>query len=344
MSAYATGSLVNEVLTEYGQLTRSEVSRYLPNREPRRYLYDLVADYPNRGGKMMRPSICIAAAKAFGATEQEALLSAVSIELLHNALLIHDDIEDESEERRGKPTMHEMHGIPIAINVGDMLTLLSLKPLFRNYEILGPELTYRLIQETEQVAQESAEGQALELGWRKDNLLDVTEADYLEMVLKKTCFLATIYPLRLGALIGTRGRIDTEHFTRYGFFLGAAFQIQDDILNLFADDKYGKELNGDIWEGKRTLILIHLLSACTPDEYGRVCATLRLQREEKCTEEVAWIRATIERYGSIEYARQVAHGLAGAALVEFDNAFAQVPESRDKAFLRQLAYWVFKRD
>ena len=194
-------TFVADILKEYGARTREALAPYLPQREPRRYLYDLVADYPNRGGKMMRPSICIAASKAVGGSGDDALLCAVSVELLHNALLIHDDIEDESEERRGKPTMHELYGIPMAINVGDTLTLLSLRPLLDNYRQLGADLTFKLVKETEIVARDSAEGQAMELGWRMDNASDVTERDYLEMVLKKTCSLAMIYPIRVGALI-----------------------------------------------------------------------------------------------------------------------------------------------
>src|SRR6266851_6715334 len=97
----APSGLVPSVLREYGELTRAAMTAYLPAREPRRYLYDLVSDYPLRGGKMMRPSLCIAAARLFGARPEEAICTAVAIELLHNALLIHDDIEDGSEQRRG---------------------------------------------------------------------------------------------------------------------------------------------------------------------------------------------------------------------------------------------------
>ncbi len=80
------------------------------------------------------------------------------------------------------------------------------------------------------------------------------------MVLKKTCWFGTIYPSRVGAIIGTRDSIDLERFVKFGFFLGAAFQIQDDLLNLVADKRYGKERDGDIWEGKRTLMLIPLFN------------------------------------------------------------------------------------
>ncbi len=342
MSCFQAG-LVNEVLTEYGSLTRAALKRYLPDREPRQYLYDLVADYPNRGGKMMRPSICIATARALGGSTEAVLNCAVSLELLHNALLIHDDIQDESEERRGKPTMHEMEGVAMAINVGDTLTLLSLRPLLENQFELGVDLAVRIIEETETVAFESAEGQALELGWRRDNVLNVNETDYMQMVLKKTCWLATIYPMRIGALIGSNCRVDPNRFTNFGFFLGTAFQIQDDLLNLYADKSYGKERDGDIWEGKRTLMLIHLVERCSSSEFERIERTLGLPREAKRAKDVRWIRKAMDRYGSIDYARQVANGIAGAAMEEFYQAFSGVEPSRDLDFLQGLATWVFER-
>ncbi len=259
MNNGSTSALVPTVLREYGEITREALKEYLPSREPRRYLYDLLTDYPERGGKMMRPSMCIAAARMFGGRLEDALRTAVAIELLHNALLIHDDIEDGSEQRRGRPTLHRLHGVPLALNAGDMLTLTSLRPLLENAGAMGERLALQIIEETERMARECAEGQAMELGWRRYNSIGVSDADYLEMVLKKTCWLATIYPIRVGVLIGSRGGIDLDSFIRFGFFLGAAFQIQDDLLNLVGDDRYGKELNGDLWEGKRTLLLIHAL-------------------------------------------------------------------------------------
>src|SRR5262249_21161179 len=104
--------LIQEVLSEYGELTRKHMQIYLPNAEPRSYLYELLADYPKRGGKMLRSSLCIAMARATGAAIEDAVASAVGIELLHNALLVHDDVEDESDERRGTPTLHTLCGIP----------------------------------------------------------------------------------------------------------------------------------------------------------------------------------------------------------------------------------------
>jgi geranylgeranyl diphosphate synthase, type II len=340
----AESDLVPTVLREYGDITRAALKDYLPTREPRRYLYDLLTDYPQRGGKMMRPSLCIAAARLFGARLDEALRSAVAIELLHNALLIHDDIEDGSEQRRGRPTLHVLHGIPLALNAGDTLSLMSLRPLLENRHTIGERLTLRIIEETERMARECAEGQAMELGWRRDNATGIGEADYLEMVLKKTCWLATIFPMRVGALIGSRGSADLDTFLRFGFFLGAAFQIQDDLLNLVGDERYGKERDGDLWEGKRTLMMIHAFQRSSPDERERLSAILGRSREGRASAEVAWIRELMETHECIEYARRIAQGLAGAALHEFSLLAVGLPDSRDKKFLEQMATWVIERN
>jgi geranylgeranyl diphosphate synthase, type II len=336
--------LVPAMLREYGASTRAALAKYLPSREPRRYLYDLLRDYPQRGGKMMRPSICIAAARLFGAPLEDAMLTAVAIELLHNALLIHDDIEDGSEKRRGRPTLHLLHGVPLALNAGDSLSLMSFRPLLANRSRIGERLTLRLIEETERMARECAEGQAIELGWRRYNTTEIGDADYLAMVLKKTCWLATIYPVRAGALIGSRGSVDLDPFLRYGFFLGAAFQIQDDLLNLVGDKAYGKEINGDIWEGKRTLMLIHTIRESTTAERRRLSEILDRPREQRKRPEVAWIRKLMKKYECTEYARKIAHGLAGAALHEYSLLSAGLPESRDKAFLEQIVTWVIERN
>ena len=335
--------LVTDVMREYGSITREAVESYLPAGDPQRHLYDPVADYPRRGGKMMRPSICIATARAFGASLDEALQSAVAIELLHNALLIHDDIQDGSEERRGSPTLHQLHGIPLAINAGDTLAMLSLRPLIDNVLTIGPRLATLVMEESQHMAIASAEGQAMELGWTQENRLDLEDEDYFEMVLKKTCWFATIYPTLVGALIGTRDKLDRDPLIRFGFFLGTAFQIQDDVMNLCADDRYGKEINGDICEGKRTLMLLHVWRNATQDERQYLTETMALPREERGSETVTWVRELMKKYGSLEYARAIARGLAGAAQHECSNIYDQLPPSRDRDFIRGLVSWIFER-
>ena len=343
MQGHFTPNVVRETLDEYGAITRTAMMAYFPNAEPHQYLYDMLSEYPKRGGKMMRSSLCIATARAFGATLEDALNSAVAIELMHNALLIHDDIEDESEQRRDRPTLHALHGIPLALNAGDALTLLSIRPLFDNFARIGPRLALSIVRETERMAWESAEGQAMELGWRRDNCNDLSDADYLTMVLKKTCWLASIHPSRIGAMIGTRGSVNLDPFIRFGFFLGAAFQIQDDILNLVPDDAYGKEPDGDIFEGKRTLMLNHLYRLVRPDQRAILAGLFDPAREQRSVEQVAWVRRLMDEYGSIDYARGIALGLAGAALHEFTAIYDGLPETRDKHFIKGLASWIFHR-
>jgi geranylgeranyl diphosphate synthase type II len=340
----AASNLVPAMLQEYGAVTRVALCDYLRPREPQRHLYNMVADYPRRGGRMLRPSLCIATARVFGASIEEAVRSAVALELLHNAFLVHDDVEDESDARRGQPTLHALHGVPVAVNVGDALTLLGLRALIDNRTTLGPWLTTRVLEEAEQMVRESIEGQAVELGWRRDNALDLTDADYLSMVLKKTCWYTTIFPSRVGALIGTRGGCDLDRFVRFGFFLGAAFQIQDDLLNLAGDEaRYGKEINGDVWEGKRTLMLIHLLRAAVAGERSRLGEFLARPRSRRTSADVQWVRQRMDSYGCLDYARQVAHGLAGAALHEYSCGFGDVPDSPDKRFIEALVTWVIER-
>ncbi|HXT99268.1 MAG TPA: polyprenyl synthetase family protein [Polyangia bacterium] len=337
-------ALVKETLEEYGAVARAGLEHYLKRGEPRRHLYDLVADYPRRGGRSLRASACIAAARAFGGATAEAADSAVALEILHNAFLVHDDVEDESEIRRGKPTLHELHGVPVAVNVGDALAVLSIGPLISNFKKLGPGRALRVLEEAERMARESVEGQAVELGWRRDNAVDLRVEDYLMMILKKTCWYTTIYPCRVGAMIGGADEIDIDRVTRFGFFLGAAFQIQDDLLNLVGDQKkYGKELGGDIFEGKRTIMLIRLLQVAPRAERARVVAILSRDRRRRSATDVAWVRGRMEAHRCIPFARELAHGLAGAARHEASLAFAHLPRSRDRRFLEALPLWVLER-
>ncbi|HVU52625.1 MAG TPA: polyprenyl synthetase family protein [Polyangia bacterium] len=338
--------LVPSLLDEYGLKAKESLRDYLRRSGSGHlaYLYDLLRDYPSRGGRSLRPSLCIAAAKAFGGSLGEALNSAVALEILHNAFLIHDDIEDLSEQRRGRPTMHELHGVPLAVNAGDAMTVLSLRPLLDNCRTLGTYTAFRVLEEAERMGREAVEGQALELGWRRENAVDLDEADYLRMVLKKTCSYTTIFPLRVGAIVAGQGGPVLDRLGHFAFLLGAAFQIQDDLLNLTGDPKaYGKETAGDLWEGKRTLMLIHLLRSVGPEDKAWLTRQLGLPRERVQAADVARVRALMDEHGSIEYGRAIAHGCAGAALHEFSVAFAGVPPGDDRDFIEELCTWVLRR-
>src|SRR5580765_7358208 len=174
-------------LSSYRETTLAGLLSAVPQREPQRYLYGPLSSYLSRSGKGIRPALCLATCRAFGGDPAEARASATGIEMLHNAFLVHDDIEDESDLRRGLPTLHAEHGVPIAVNAGDMLTALSVRILRDNLPTLGLPLMWRVCDEFDHMMQESLEGQAMELGWIRDNCCDITDEDYLRMVLKKTC-------------------------------------------------------------------------------------------------------------------------------------------------------------
>jgi geranylgeranyl diphosphate synthase type II len=330
---------VGETLARYRERARRELLRSLPSREPRRYLYDLLPDYPLRGGKGLRPAICIAACRAFGGTEESAMPAAVSLELLHTAFLIHDDIQDGSDSRRGRPSLHERHGTALALNVGDALAFLSLEPLLEDSRRQGAP-SHEVLAEFQEMVRQTLEGQAIELGWIRDNVAGVTYDDYLRMATQKTSWYTTIAPLRLGALLGARRRLDPGRFDRLGFFLGALFQIQDDLADLEdGESTPGLRPSADIVEGKRTLMLIHLLSAADPPDRLRVRHLLAGERTDS---DAAEIRALMLRYGSIEFGRECARAMATAADRELVPALGDLPDSTDRRFLAGLPRYLLR--
>jgi geranylgeranyl diphosphate synthase type II len=222
------------------------------------------------------------------------------------------------------------------------MNALVLRLLMQNGERLGSSASWRIVEEFNHLLIESLEGQAMELGWIRDNDCRVSEQDYLVMVLKKTCWYSFIHPCRLGALIA--GEQDLDRFHRFAFLTGAAFQIQDDILNLVGRGKmYGKEIGGDLWEGKRTLILTHALGQAGGGERKRLEEILRKPRIGRMQREVDWMLGLLTDTGSIDKARRAARELAAAARLEFDVAYELAPESADKDFLRKLADYVVRR-
>jgi geranylgeranyl diphosphate synthase type II len=339
----ASLTAVESTLARYGELTGRAMRELLAGGEHAPYLTDLLADYPSRGGKALRPSLVLATCQAFGGSLREAMGPAVAIEMLHNAFLIHDDIEDQSRLRRGRATLHRLHGLPLALNTGDALAMLSLRPL-REDGVLGSRMQQTILDEYLSMAHRTIAGQAKELGWRRDNVVDLRPDDYLELIGAKTCWYTTIYPLRVGALIGSRGAAELAMLTRFGFYLGAAFQIRDDLLNLLdLGDGYGKERFDDVLEGKRTLMLIHLLRTASDADRLWLEGYLAKPVEERTADEVTRIVNMMAAHGSVEFAVDYGHGIADAAHDSLDGAFAGVPPSRHVDFIAGLVPYMLER-
>ena len=165
-------------------------------------LHDLMLDYPLRGGEGPAPRARASRPAArSAASSRRCCRSAAVLELYHNAFLIHDDIEDESIMRRGGPTLHPTHGVPIAVNVGDAMLALSLQPLLDNIGVVGLGPSLRILRRRRpDDPRRRVEGQALELEWVRQGVWDLADEDYVAMVEQKTCWYSFITPMRVGAI------------------------------------------------------------------------------------------------------------------------------------------------
>jgi geranylgeranyl diphosphate synthase type II len=275
-----TPAELDAYLAECRQLTLGEIKAIIPSE--RRYqsvLYELMLEYPLRAAKALRPALCIATCRALGGRLESVLHSAAVLELYHNAFLIHDDVEDGSESRRDCPTLHRSYGTPIAVNVGDAMLALALQPLLDNMRLLGMGKALRILQTVARMARESTEGQAIELDWIRNHLWSLNDTDYVRMVYKKTSWYTFIAPMIIGATVAGVPADVLTRIRKFAALLGVAFQIQDDVLNLVGDDRaYGKEAAGDLWEGKRTLIVLHMMRTASASERQLASAILRKPR------------------------------------------------------------------
>jgi len=335
---------VDDRLRRVAKVVRRAMLDAIPDGEPVRWLYAPMREYPSRPGKALRPALCLSAGRAFGADSDELLGIAVAIEMLHNAFLVHDDVADGSEMRRGRPTLSATHGVAAALNAGDGLAIIAGQVLRRATRGLDPELADLVWAEFDMMALRTLEGQATEAGWQLDDVEGLRPEDYLELIMHKTCWYTTIHPLRVGAIVGSGGTAELSSMVRFGFHFGAAFQIRDDLLNLVGDEStYGKEILGDLYEGKRTLPLVHLSSNADGADRALVRDYLRRSRAERSPELVAKVRSLMDDYGSIAFTSEYAEGILLVAEEYFEQAFVEAHPGPDLDFLRSLVPYVWAR-
>ena len=313
------------------------LTQLLPDSSPMRevdLLFKMMRDYPSRPAKGMRPFLCVTTCRAAGGTEGDALLTAACIELFQNWILIHDDIEDGSELRRGAPALHKKYSEALALNAGDALHARMWEALLRNRKSLGTEKTLDVLDEFSQMVNQTTEGQHLELGWVAAKRWDLGEKDYYEMCTRKTSWYTIASPCRLGAIIAGADRKLLEQLRVFGMALGVAFQIQDDSLNLVGDqEKYGKAKSDDILEGKRTLILLHLLESAGQGERDRVISIMNKERGSKTDADVSFVLSLVDRYDAVGYARKRAAELLKEALA----TLREIDWSGDKKSVEMLS-------
>lgn len=348
------GADLERYLAEVRVLVLDEIDRIIPRGT--RYdadLYEPMRAYPFRDAKGLRPALAFAVCKALGGRTEAVLPSAAVLELYHNAFLVHDDVEDGSWSRRGGPTLHTTVGTSAAINVGDAMLALCLGPLLDNTRLVGLGPALHVLRAVADMARETAEGQAMELGWIRRGEFGLSDRDYLRMVHQKTTWYTFLTPIRVGALLAGASPLVEWRLRRWGTLLGAAFQIQDDVLNVLAEEHaYGKEIDGDLWEGKRTLILLHAFRSATGADRERAAAILRKPRPASVSDatphtrnvdDVRWLRALLDRTGSLDHAREQAHRRVLAAQRTLDAVRPLVEDSVHRDFLAGLTSFVLDR-
>ncbi len=221
----------------------------VPAREPRE-LYTPARYVLEGGGKRVRPILTLLAAEIYGGRGEDAVPAAVAVEVFHNFTLVHDDIMDHADTRRGRPTVHARWDEATAILVGDLLMGLAYKHLGR----LAPGVIPEAINTFSRMVASLCEGQALDMAFEQRG--DVSMGQYLSMIDRKTGALLAC-ALELGAIVAEAPAEEREPLREAGLEIGRAFQIQDDLLDLIASgDRWGKTVGGDLLEGKRTYLTV----------------------------------------------------------------------------------------
>ena len=348
------------LLKRYARLVDEAIERYIPRvfdedyvswacGKPR-FAYDTEAlteaiakpfwDLLDRGGKRWRPALMLIVYEALsGRDAREVLDFAIIPEVIHNGTLIVDDVEDDSELRRGKPCVHRIYGLDIAINAGNTMYYLPLMVVLRS-DKLDERTKLRIYEMYVQEMVRLSFGQAMDIAWHRGiRGAEVTEEQYLQMCAYKTGTLAR-FAAKLGAILAGAPEERVESIGRFAEAVGVAFQIQDDILNITGDpSKYGKELGGDITEGKRTLMVIYTLKRASPADRERLLEILDMHtRDPKLIAEAIDI---MRRYGAVDYAKEVAKRLVKEAWDEVDGWLRPSPA---KEALRSLARFLIERE
>lgn len=330
-----------EYLDCYADKVGDIVNSYIPegtHGDMDQYLYGPLTSYSQNGGKRHRPLICFAACLAVGGNANDATSAASAIEHFHTAALIHDDIADEAELRRGEPCLHLTEGLGLAINMGDLALSLVNGTVIKD-ENLDDATKVRVVTELIDMTRRTVEGQALDIGWARDGRYDITPEDYLVMATHKTAHYSGAVPLAIGAIIGGGTDSEIEALRNYGLDTGLAFQIQDDLLNLIGEEESTKkDFRNDITEGKRTLVVVHALQNLDGPHRDRLIEIL--SSKEKDPEVLAEAVELMESSGSIDYARSYAENLTSIA----KNRLRDMVEPSDaRDLLESMADWFVNR-
>jgi len=302
-------------------------------KEPKE-LYEPIAYLMALGGKRLRPALVLMATDLFGGNIQEALAPALAVELFHNFTLMHDDIMDKAPLRRGQPTVHAKWNESVAILSGDVMFVKAYKMMIQ----VKPEILTDVLEVFNATAIGVCEGQQIDMNFENRN--EVTIEEYIEMIRLKTAVLVG-GALKIGALIGSSDKKNADLLYQFGENLGIAFQLQDDILDVYGDPlKFGKQVGGDIMSNKKTYLLIKALALAKGEELRNLNHWLNL-KEFNTEEKVEAVKEIYNNLGVKTLSENTMHTYAQKAM----DALAQINTPKEnKKVLEAFADLLIKRE
>lgn len=311
------------------EIINREIKSLVINREPFE-LYQPVKYILSIGGKRIRPALVLMACNLFSDTITHAIKPALAIEIFHNFTLLHDDIMDNSELRRNRPTVHKKWNQNVAILSGDVMSILS-------YRFIGDcsaEILPDILDLFTTTALEVCEGQQYDMNYESRN--NITGDDYIKMITLKTSVLIAA-SLKLGAMIGGASHTDSDFMYEFGKNLGIAFQIRDDLLDVYGNTKkFGKKIGTDIIANKKTYLILKALEEAD-DESGKILRKLISTKNIDPEEKITTITGILNRLGIREIVEVKSKEYYNKALRAFDLVTVNSKQKKSlKDFVKQL--------
>jgi geranylgeranyl diphosphate synthase, type I len=324
---------VVDILKKYSKSIDQEIQNSLGTVDPQE-LQKSTQHLIKAGGKKIRPSMVVLSAEAVGGHAEEALKTAAAVELIHTFSLIHDDIMDKDEMRRGKPSVHVLWGEPMAILAGDTLFSKAFETVLETpIDNISYERVVGALKTVVDSCIKICEGQASDMCFEGN--FEVSEEEYMFMIYKKTAALIAA-ATRAGAIIGGGNAEQVETLSEYGRLVGLAFQIQDDYLDVISEEEnLGKRVGSDIIEGKMTLMVVNALSKASPEDKEELITILNAREDT----DVKRALEIFNKYGSINYARDIALNNVETA----KKLLETLEESESKQALAMIADYVLQR-
>ncbi len=330
-------SRLSSQITEAAEKVNSFIQKIVDiNGEPQ-LLYRASRRIIDAGGKRLRPFLVLKSSRLVGGREEDAIPTAAALELLHTFTLIHDDIMDQDEKRRGVPTIHTQWGVPIAIVAGDLLFAKVFESItsFTDTKHVPPKLILQVLKEISKATITICEGQTRDMIFESKETISVDE--YFEMIKGKTAALFET-SARCGGILGGANRRKVDCLGQFGHYSGIAFQVIDDVLGLTADERVLKKpVGNDIREGKQTLIVVYALKKASKSQRKKILGTLG--NKDASPEEIRETIELMESLGAIDYAKHLAEKYIERA----KEALAIFPPSKDREDLISLSDLIFAR-